>query len=144
MLVVRHRRPIHNHGNLERQVDAIFQRAFGFDWPSAPAAGSAFEVTPDADGVTVRAELPGVDPAAIAINVEGRTLTISAERKSEERPTGAYRLRERAYGQFSRSLRLADDLDAENVSADAKHGVLTVRIPKRAEAKPRQIEVKVG
>lgn len=142
MLVVRHRRPTPTW-NLEREVDSIFQRAFGLDWPSAPA-GSAFEVLPDADGVTVRAELPGVDPAAVAITVEGRALTISAERKGEEHQSGAYRLRERAYGQFSRTLRLADDLDADNISADAKHGVLTVRIPKRAEAKPRQIEVKVA
>jgi HSP20 family protein len=144
MLVVRHRRPTHNRWTLQREVDSVLQRAFGFDWPSATAAGSGVEVIPDADGVTVRAELPGVDPAAIAISVEGRTLTISAERTSEERQDGAYRLRERAYGQFSRSLRLADDLDAGSVTADAKHGVLTVRIAKRAEAKPRQIEVTVG
>jgi HSP20 family protein len=141
MLVVRHR-PTRAPWDLQREVDSIFQRAFGV--PFASSAGAAFDVEPDADGVTVRAELPGVDPAAIAINVEGRTLTISAERKSEERQNGAYRLRERAYGQFSRSLRLSDDLDAEAITADAKHGVLTVRIPKRAESKPRQIEVKVG
>lgn len=142
MIVVR--RPSRSPWNLEREVDSIFQRAFGFEWPSASASGAAFEVIPDAEGVTVRAELPGVDPANIGINVEGRVLTISATRPGEQRQHGAYALRERAYGQFARSLRLSEDLDAEAVSAEAKHGVLTVRIPKRAEAKPRQIEVKVG
>ena len=53
-------------------------------------------------------------------------------------------MRERAYGKFSQKLHLSDDLDAEAISAEAKHGVLTLRIPKRPEAKPRQIEVKVS
>ena len=138
---VRDARPTPSAGNLQREVDEVFRRAFGFDW-AAPA--SALEVQPDADGVTVRAELPGVDPAAIAIGVEGRTLTIQAERKAEKRENGADQLRERAYGTFSHAFRLSDDLDAEAISAEARHGVLTLRIPKRPEAKPRQIEVKVS
>jgi HSP20 family protein len=143
MLVhVRDRRPT-AAWSLQRDVDEVFRRAFGFDRQvSAPAA--ALEVLPDADGVTLRAELPGVDPAAIAIGVEGRILTIKAERNAEKRESGAYQLRERAYGAFSQAFRLSDDLDAEAVNAEAKHGVLTVRIAKRAEAKPRQIEVKVS
>lgn len=143
MLVhVRDRRPTHSAWGLQREVDDVFRRAFGFDRAVTPS--SALEVQPDADGVTVRAELPGVDPAAITIGVEGRTLTIKAERSAEKRETGAYQLRERSYGAFSHSFRLSDDLDAEAVSAEAKHGVLTVRVPKRPEAKPRQIEVKVS
>ena len=86
----------------------------------------------------------GVDPAAIAISAEGRTLTIRAERAPEERQNGTYQVRERAYGAFSRTLRLSDDLDVDGISAEARHGVLTVRIPKRAEAKPRQIAVTVS
>lgn len=145
MLVhVRDRRPARSAWSLQREVDDVFRRAFGFDVPSFAPAASALDVVPDADGVTVRAELPGVEPSAIAINVEGRTLTIKAERNAEKRENGSYQLRERAYGTFSHSFRLSDDLDAEAVSAEAKHGVLTLRIPKRAEAKPRQIEVKVS
>lgn len=145
MLVqVRDRRPARAAFSLQREVDDVFRRAFGFDWPAAAPAASALEVLPDADGVTVRAELPGVEPSAIGINVEGRTLTIKAERTTEKRENGAYQVRERAYGSFSHAFQLSDDLDAEAISAEAKHGVLTLRIPKRAEAKPRQIEVKVS
>ena len=145
MLVrVRDRRPARAAWSLQRDVDDVFRRAFGFDRLAGAPAASALEVLPDADGVTVRAELPGVDPAAIAIGVEGRTLTIKAERNAEKRENGAYQLRERPYGALSHAFRLSDDLDAEAISAEAKHGVLTVRIPKRAEAKPRQIEVKVN
>jgi HSP20 family protein len=138
MLVhLRTRRPAVDRA-LQRDVDDLF-RAFGFDWPAPSAAPVA--VSRDADGVTVRAELPGVDPANIAIGVEGRTLTITAERTPEQRQGGVHQLRERAYGTFKRTLRLSDDLDADAISAEAKHGVLTVRIPMRAEAKPRQIAV---
>jgi HSP20 family protein len=93
--------------------------------------------------VTVRAELPG-SAHNFKIDIEGRTLSISGERSTEKRENGAYQLRERTDGKFSQKLRLSDDLDAEAISAEAKHGVLTLRIPKRAEAKPRQIEVKVS
>ncbi|HSP99715.1 MAG TPA: Hsp20/alpha crystallin family protein [Candidatus Dormibacteraeota bacterium] len=145
MLVrIRDRRPARVAWSLQRDVDDVFRRAFGFNQLAGAPAAAALEVLPDADGVTVRAELPGVDPAAIAIGVEGRMLTIKGKRSAEKRENGAYQLRERAYGAFSHALRLSDDLDAEAVSAEAKHGVLTVRIPKRAEAKPRQIEVTVS
>ena len=145
MLVhVRDRRPARAAWSLQRDVDDVFRRAFGFDRLTNTPAAAAMEVVPDADGVTLRAELAGVEPSAIAIGVEGRTLTIKAERKTEKRENGSYQLRERAYGSFSHAFRLADDLDAEAISAEARHGVLTVRIPKRPEAKPRQIEVKVS
>jgi len=145
MLVhVRDRRSAPDARSFQRDVDDVFRRAFGFDRLAGAPAASALEVVPDADGVTVRAELPGVDPANIKIDVEGRTLSISGERTTETRENGAYQLRERTYGTFSQKLRLSDDLDAEAISAEAKHGVLKLRIPKRAEAKPRQIEVKVS
>lgn len=145
MLVhVRDRRPAHSPWGLQRQVDDLFHRAFGFDWPTGAAAAAPFEVLPDADGVTIRAEVPGVEPSTIAVGVEGRTLTIKAERATEKRDNGTYQLRERAYGPFSHAFRLSDDLDPESITAEAKHGVLTVRIAKRAAAKPRQIEVAVA
>ena len=132
--------------SLERDIDRIFNGAFGsalgFAWPTR--GNGAVEVTPDADGVTVRAELPGVDPAKISIGVDNRVLTIRAEREDAKRENGRYRLRERAHGTFSYSVRLGADLDVDAVSADSRHGVLTVRIPKRAAAKPRQIEIQTS
>lgn len=141
MLVhVRRRRPVFDASALQRDVDALF-RAAGFDRPAAAAVHAPLTAHRDVDGVTVRAELPGVDPGAIAVTVEAGALTIRAERPAEQRQNGTYQLRERPCGTFSWAVRLADDLDADAVSAEAKHGVLTVRIPKRAEAKPRHIPV---
>jgi HSP20 family protein len=139
---VRDRDPLVDFRGFDRDLDRIVRSAFGFDAP-APA-GPAFSVTPDADGVTVRAELPGVDPNALSIAVENRVLTLTAARATEPREPNGYRLRERTYGTFSHALRLSDELDADAVSAECRNGVLSVRIPKRAAIKPRQIEVKVA
>lgn len=128
----------------EGDVARIVNRRFGFEPASAAPVAAPVAVMADAEGVTVRAELPGVDPAVITLSVEGRVLTINAERAAEKRENGRTRLQERTYGAFTRALHLADDLDAEAISAKAEHGVLTVRIPKRAEAKPRRIDVKVS
>jgi len=139
---VRDRDPLVDVRTFDRDVDRIVRNALGVDAP-APAA-PPFSVTPDADGVTVRAELPGVDPNAIRIAVENRVLTLTAARGTEPREPHGYRLRERTYGTFSHALRLSDELDADAVSAACRNGVLSVRIPKRAAIKPRQIEVKVA
>jgi HSP20 family protein len=136
--------PFADFMTLERDLDRLVGRAFNVARPSPVTAAAPFVALPDAEGVTVRAELPGVDPAAIAITVENHVLSISAERPVEKREGGRTQLQERRFGAFSQSLRLADDLDAESVSAKAEDGVLTVRIAKRAEAKARQIEVNVS
>ena len=136
--------PFADVSRFERDVARIVNRRFDFE-PAGAATGAApVAVRADAEGVTVRAELPGVDPAAITLSVEGRVLTINAEREADKRENGRTRLQERTYGAFTHALHLADGLDAAAISAKAEHGVLTVRIPKRAEAKPRRIEVKVS
>ena len=121
MLVhVRDRRPTREAWSFQRDVDDVFRRAFGFDRFANAPAPTALQVVPDADGVTIRAELPGVDPAEIKIGVEGRTLSISGERATEKRENGAYQLRERAYGTLAQKLQLSDDLDAAAISAEAR------------------------
>jgi HSP20 family protein len=145
MLVhVRERQPRDVFWTLDRDVDRLF-RSFWSDVGVQPRGASfRYEITPDAEGATIRAEVPGVAPAAIKIAVDGRTLTISGERTEEKRTEGRYRVRERNYGKFSRSFELTDDLDGNAIDASCRDGVLTVRIPKRPEAKPRQIEVKTS
>ncbi len=99
----------------------------------------------DAGGdVTIRAELPGVRPEDIAINCDDRTLTLSGERKPAHGDEGGYHRRERAVGKFSRSLRLAPDLDLTRAAATFQHGVLTLRIPRAEAAKPRQIAIQAA
>ncbi len=139
MLVYRH--PFDHAARFERDFDHLFRRSFGFGCSPTTAVATPLAVMPDAEGVTVRAELPGIDPAAITVSVEGRMLTIDAQRQVEKRENGQSHLCERTPAALSHAFRLADDLDAEAISAKTEHGVLTIRIPKRAEAKPRQIPI---
>jgi len=95
--------------------------------------------------LVLKAELPEMSREAIDITVENGTLTIKGEKKlagdvSQEQ----FHHIERRYGQFSRSFSLPQTVDTAKVSAEYKHGVLTVRLPLREEAKPRQIKVDVA
>jgi len=140
---VRERRPRANFWSLDREIDRIF-RDFFSDSSVPTRADSRVALTQEKDGVTLRAEVPGVDPAAVKIAVDGRTLTISSERTDPERSEGSYRLREARAESFSHTFRLNDTLDVDAITADCRNGILTVRIPKRAAAQPRQIEVKTS
>jgi HSP20 family protein len=95
--------------------------------------------------LVIKAELPEMKREDIQLTVENNTLTISGEKKmdSDLKEENCHRI-ERAYGQFSRSFSLPPTVDAGKVSADYRAGVLTVRLPVREEAKPRQIQVKVS
>ena len=143
MLVqVRESRPRAQSGTLERQVDQVLRDFWSVS--GTPAFGFNCDVAPDKEGVTIRADVPGVPPAAINVAVDGRTLTISGERTSEKESDGAYSVRERHYGKFSRTFHLSDDLDTAAVEAECRDGVLSLRIPMRPGSKPRQIEVKAS
>jgi HSP20 family protein len=94
--------------------------------------------------LVIKAELPDMKREDIQLTVENSTLTISGEKKMDEtvREENCHRV-ERAYGQFARSFSLPPTVDTSKVTADYKAGVLSVRLPVREEAKPRQIQVKV-
>jgi len=95
--------------------------------------------------LVAKADLPDVDPKDLDIRVENNILTIRGERKFEKKADEANYLRvERAYGAFSRSFSLANTVNSEAIKADYHDGVLTLTIPKREEAKPKQIKVNVG
>ena len=94
--------------------------------------------------LVVKADLPEVDPKQLDIRVENNLLTIRGERKFEKKVNEDNYLRvERAYGSFSRSFSLANTVNSEAIKADYLNGVLTLTIPKREEAKPKQIKVNV-
>ena len=94
--------------------------------------------------LVIKAELPDMRREDIQLTVENNTLTISGEKKmdSEVKEENCHRI-ERTYGVFSRSFSLPQTVDTEKVSAEYKNGVLTVKLPVREEAKPKQIPVKV-
>jgi HSP20 family protein len=141
---VRERRPSFDFWGLENDVDRIFGSVFAEGNLPTRSASFGFEVTPEKDKVIIRAEVPGVDPSAIKISVNDDVLTVSGERAAQKRSEGRYHLRERSYGTFSRSFHLSEELDSSAIEAECRDGVLTVRVPKRPEAQPRQIAVKTS
>jgi HSP20 family protein len=95
--------------------------------------------------LVVKADLPDVKPEELDIRVENNILTIRGERKFEKKVDEKDYLRvERAYGSFARSFSLANTVNTDAIKADYKDGVLTLSVPKREEAKPKQIKVNVG
>ncbi|HVC21022.1 MAG TPA: Hsp20/alpha crystallin family protein [Vicinamibacterales bacterium] len=95
--------------------------------------------------LVIKAELPDMRREDIQITVENNTLTLKGEKKIDSaiREDQYHRI-ERSYGSFSRSFSLPPTLDPGKVSADYRNGVLTIRLPLREEAKPKQIEVRVS
>jgi len=95
--------------------------------------------------VRLQAELPGIDKKDIDIRVENNVLTLRGTReRSEEVNEKGYFRTERSYGSFSRSFALPNTVDVSKIEADYKDGVLNLVLPKAEEAKPKQIEVKIG
>jgi HSP20 family protein len=103
----------------------------------------AVDIYEDKEGFHVKAELPGLKPEEVHVNVENNMLTLRGERKleKEDKREGYHRI-ERAYGSFQRSFVLPNSADAEKVQAEMKDGVLAVLIPKKATAQARRVEVK--
>jgi HSP20 family protein len=105
----------------------------------------AVDLYEDKDNVTVKAELPGMKREEIEVSLHDGTLTISGERKGEEKVENAdARRTERFVGRFHRTLTLPSTVKADQVNAQYKDGILTVTLPKAEEAKPRQIHVKAS
>ena len=102
----------------------------------------AVDMFDDDDKIVIKAELPGMDKKDISVDIEDRVLTLSGERNydNEVEEENYYR-RERATGRFKRSFHLPADVDADQIKADFKDGVLKVEIPKPDEQKPKKITV---
>jgi len=130
--------------SLRRAVDRLFEDfPFDFDswWLSAPAF-PALNVWEDEGNVYVEAELPGVNSEDVEVYAVGRELTIKGRRPATDDDQLTYHRRERGTGEFTRVLTLPVDVDTENVQASLQDGVLTVTLPKAAQAKARKIVVK--
>ena len=131
---------------LQDQINRLFNDAF--DRTSEEASittwAPAVDIFETEHELVVKADLPDVKPEELDIRVENNILTIRGERKFEKKVTEDKYLRvERSYGSFSRSFSLANTVNAEAIKAEYKNGVLTLTIPKREEAKPKQIKVNV-
>jgi HSP20 family protein len=139
--------PFRGATTLQEQINRVFGDVVG-------RAGEESNLTPWAPSVdiyetenelVVKADLPDVNPQDLDIRVENNILTIRGDRKFETKVNEENYLRiERAYGSFSRSFSLANSVKSEAIKADYQNGVLTLSLPKREEAKPKQIKVNVG
>src|SRR6266404_1899811 len=129
--------------NLNRWFSDFFGRAT--QEQNLTAWAPAVDIYEGENELVVKADLPDVKPDDLDIREENNILTIRGERKFEKKVDVKNYLRvERAYGSFARSFSLANTVNTEAIKADYKDGVLTLSIPKRDEAKPKQIKVNVG
>jgi HSP20 family protein len=130
--------------SVDRFFDDPFFRFFDEAAEARIAWNPAVEVIESENEILFSAEVPGLPKEAINIDVNNYVLTISGERSEEKEENHDYLRRERVYGKFSRSFRLPKTADVEKVSASLKDGVLEVKVPKKEEAKPKQVKIKVA
>jgi HSP20 family protein len=138
--------PTPDFARLQDDVNRLFDASLGLNRSTESYGWTpAVDVFEDAEGVTFKFELPEVEAKDLDVRLEDGTLTVRGERKleREDRREGYHRI-ERPYGSFARSFALPGTLEAEKASAEQKNGVLRIFVPKRAEAKPKSISVKVN
>lgn len=134
--------------NLRDEIDRLFEQ------PLAELARTsnllsgwtpAVDLYEDKDNVFVKAELPGMKKEDIEVSFHNGTLSVSGERKSEDKYQDAevYRA-ERYFGRFQRTVTLPTAVAADKVKAQYKDGILTITLPKTEEAKPKQIDVHIN
>ena len=104
----------------------------------------AVDVAEDAEKIHVKVEVPGMEEKDLRISFEDGLLTVSGERQFERREDRNYHRIERAYGSFVRTFSLPRSVDASQIVANYRNGVLEIEIPKKEEAKPRQIQINAG
>lgn len=127
--------------NLGRVIDEAWGLAAGFEAVWTPAV----DVSEDAKAYTLSIELPGVKAEDVAIELDGRRLTVSGEKRhlGEDRQ-GQYARVERRYGSFSRTFTIPETVAVESIEAASRDGVLTLILPKVEKAQPKKIEVKAA
>ena len=145
--IYRFEQPFRRDTTLQEQINRVFDDGL-------ERAGEESNLTPWAPAVdiyetenelVVKADLPDINAQELDIRVENNILTIRGDRKFEHKVNEENYLRvERAYGSFSRSFSLANSVESDAIKADYHDGVLTLNVPKREEAKPKQIKVNVG
>lgn len=131
---------------IQREFDRLFDQ-LGSGWAALAEVEQApkMDIRDTDDGIEISLELPGMTRGDVKIAVEDDVLTISGEKKTEkETKEDDYRLSERTYGAFSRSVTLPRSVDAEKVKATMKDGVLKLTAPKDGTAKAKAIEIQLA
>src|SRR6266498_5174724 len=148
MTVLTRWEPFREFTTLQDRMNRLFRDSFG-DTREEALSTSTFappvDVYEDEHNITLKIEVPGIDEKDIDVRIENNTLIVHGERKFEkEEKEENFRRVERQYGSFTRSFSLPNTVDSDQVSANYEKGVLKISLPKKAEAKPKQIKVSVG
>jgi HSP20 family protein len=123
----------------------MMNEVFGdFDGESVGSAWTpTCDIREDQEHVTITMDLPGVRPEDVKLSVENQVLTIRGEKQQvEEKKDERWHRYERSYGTFERAFTLPSSVDPDRIDANVEHGVLTVRIPKSEQARPREIPIR--
>jgi len=144
--------PFRDLAGLQERMNRLFEdslRSRGTsgqedDWALGGSWAPPVDIYEHEGNIVLKAEIPGIDPKDVELRVENNVLTVKGHRKLEEEvKRDNYHRIERAYGIFTRSFTLPTTVDAEKIKADYKDGLLKVVLPKREEAKPKQISINV-
>jgi len=145
--------PFRDLVSLQDRMNRIFDEAFRGagrsgaeeDWALGGSWAPVVDIYEQGHDIVLKAELPGVDPKDVDVRVENNVLTLRGERKfdNEVKKENYHRV-ERAYGTFSRSFTLPNVVDTEKIKAEFKDGLLRLTLPKKEEAKPKQISISVN
>jgi HSP20 family protein len=149
MTVITRWDPFREFSTLQDRMNRLFRESFGPEGREEALTTTNFappvDVYEDEHNVTLKIEVPGIDEKDIDVRIENNVLTVHGERKFEkEEKEENFRRVERQYGSFTRTFTLPTTVDAEQVSAHYDKGILKIALPKKAEAKPKQITVNVG
>ncbi len=137
--------PLREFEKLHDEVDRLFRTSAPTRTMTQESCAVAVDILENTEEVVLRAEVPGVKADDVSVRVEDNILTIEGEKKlPDAEAKDAYLRIERFYGKFTRSFTLPIYVDSAKISAEHKDGILTLRLPKRAETKPRQIQIKVA
>lgn len=131
---------------LRREIDRLFEDSFGN--VNAPLLATnawmpVVDVKETTDAIVFTLEVPGVSEEKVEITCEGHVLTVAGEKEAlTKEDDGKYHIVERMFGTFRRSFQLPTNVLVDKIEATVRNGVLTVRVPKMEQAKPKKIEVK--
>lgn len=140
--------PFSEMDSLQRSINRLFDDAGTARRPGREAADAvwmpAVNTYEDKEAFLISCDLPGMDQKDVKLNLDNNTLTISGTRKLEhEDKRENYQRVECLFGTFSRSFTLPATVDSGKIEASMQNGVLTIRLPKKEESKPKQIDIKI-
>ena len=137
--------PFREMVGMRRAMDRLIENSFGSELGEETTWGLPLDVVEEEDFYLIRASVPGIKPDQLDITYNKGSLTIKGEIKDDSDQTqGKYHLRERRYGMFTRTISLPTSVNPENIQASYDDGVLTLRLPKSEDVKPRRIPIHAG